>query len=164
MYFDASYDTYKVPHAHSPKQQGKGAVTSNRVTKTSYHILAPAEPLGITPCCTLPRDKGDTFQANAQKAHSHLRFHVFLHMNTHLSCCTEMLKIVHDLCQNLITSNFDFAFKCFLWLTTPGLYASADGPSPCGQSCGEPMPQSRSADQRTCEATRSYYASPFDRP
>ena len=40
---------------------------------------APAEPLGITPCCTLPRDKGDTFQANSQKAHSHLRFHVFPH-------------------------------------------------------------------------------------
>ena len=119
MYFDASYDTYKVPHAHSPKQRGKSAVTSNRVTKTSYHILAPAEPLGITPCCTLPRDKGDTFQANAQKAHSHLRVHVFLHMHTHLSCCTEMLKIVHDLYQNLITSNFDFVFKCFLWLTTP---------------------------------------------
>jgi len=111
MYFDANHS--EVPHAKTPKQRRKNAVTSNRV-------LAPAEPLGITPCCTRPRDKGDTFQANAQKAHSHLRFHVFLHMNTHLSCCTELLKFVHDLYQNLITSNFDFVFKCFfVWLTTP---------------------------------------------
>ena len=33
-------------------------------------LAVPAEPLGTTPCCTLPRDKGDTFQAGAQKAFS----------------------------------------------------------------------------------------------
>ena len=34
----------------------------------TFSLAVPAEPLGTTPCCTLPRDKGDTFQADAQKA------------------------------------------------------------------------------------------------
>ena len=38
--------------------------------KTTFS-LAPAEPPGLTPCCTRPQDRGDTAQANAQKAHSH---------------------------------------------------------------------------------------------
>ena len=31
-------------------------------------MLAPAEPLELTPCCTVPQDKEDTAQANAQWA------------------------------------------------------------------------------------------------
>ena len=34
--------------------------------------MAPAEPPRLTPCCTTPQDRGDTTQANARKAHSHL--------------------------------------------------------------------------------------------
>ena len=36
-------------------------------------IPAPAEPLGSTPCCTMPQDRGDTTQANARRALSRFR-------------------------------------------------------------------------------------------
>ena len=35
-------------------------------------ILAPAEPLCLTPCCTTPQDKGDMGRANGRRALSHV--------------------------------------------------------------------------------------------
>ena len=51
-------------------------------------FMAPAEPPRLTPCCTLPQDKGDTAQANARKARSHvcvagrnLENHIYIEMD-----------------------------------------------------------------------------------
>ena len=42
-------------------------------TSKTTSFLAPAEPPGPTPCCTMPQDRGDTTQANARRALSQFR-------------------------------------------------------------------------------------------
>ena len=41
-------------------------VCSTSAPRVCSSVLAPAEPLGPTPCCTVPQDKEDTVRANAQ--------------------------------------------------------------------------------------------------
>ena len=41
----------------------------------TFEPLAPAEIPRLTPCCTVPQDKGDSVWTNARRALSHLPQH-----------------------------------------------------------------------------------------
>ena len=76
-------------------------VCSTSAPRVRSSVLAPAEPLGPTPCCTAPQDKEDTIRANAQKALSQCgrtvprRPHVVIGVITHWSCLVDVLN-KHD--------------------------------------------------------------------
>jgi hypothetical protein len=65
----------KRPRIHSRTEQPRASFTHGHPYVSEEHAfripMAPVEPLCLTPCCTVPQDKGDTDRANGRWACSH---------------------------------------------------------------------------------------------
>jgi hypothetical protein len=72
------FQGFHMPHliqnqsGQQPVSMVSCSLSGRAVPRKPLLSMAPAEPPGPTPCCTMPQDRGDRTQANARRAHSHL--------------------------------------------------------------------------------------------